>query len=277
MKSASAGMIAALAAEVSTLATCWKITRRDAVVLGFTTHIDDLVIDGVTYLADTGAYSPTVVQTAAGMSVDSVDVQSVIDSSAITEDDLRAGRYDYARVEIFQVDYTNTAAGALRLRTGITGEVSEDGITFTAELRGLLQFLQQSIGRYYGKRCDADLGDTRCGVALGPLTVASSVASVASQEQFTGGMAPARHGGLLTWTSGLNAGLSVEIKAVSGVTIALALPTWHPISIGDSYTASPGCDKLRSTCRDIYTNMANFRGFPDIPGPDKANAYPDAK
>lgn len=34
--------------------------------------------------------------------------------------------------------------------------------------------------------------------------------------------------------------------------------------------AVPGgvCDKRFSTCRDVFSNVANFRGFPDIPGED---------
>jgi hypothetical protein len=33
---------------VTTLSTYWRITRRDSVVLGFTDHLRDLEIDGVT-------------------------------------------------------------------------------------------------------------------------------------------------------------------------------------------------------------------------------------
>jgi hypothetical protein len=36
-----------LADEVTTLATCWKSTRRDGAVLGFTDHLRDLELDGV--------------------------------------------------------------------------------------------------------------------------------------------------------------------------------------------------------------------------------------
>jgi hypothetical protein len=42
---------AALVSEVTTLATSWKITRRDGVVLGFTDHVRDLDVEGVTYKA----------------------------------------------------------------------------------------------------------------------------------------------------------------------------------------------------------------------------------
>ena len=41
-KTISSGLAQHLAGQVTTLATCWKITRRDGVVLGFTDHVLDL-------------------------------------------------------------------------------------------------------------------------------------------------------------------------------------------------------------------------------------------
>ena len=43
-----------LAGEVTTLATCWQITRCDGEVLGFTDHVRDPEVDGVTYEAASG-------------------------------------------------------------------------------------------------------------------------------------------------------------------------------------------------------------------------------
>ena len=37
-----------------TLARCWRLTRKDGVVLGFTDHDRDILFDGVTYAAGTG-------------------------------------------------------------------------------------------------------------------------------------------------------------------------------------------------------------------------------
>src|ERR687897_444924 len=48
MKTISAGLAQHLAGEVTTLATCWKVTRRDGVVLGFIDHVRDLALDRVT-------------------------------------------------------------------------------------------------------------------------------------------------------------------------------------------------------------------------------------
>ncbi len=54
MKTISAELQAHLASENVTLATCWKLTRTDSVVMGFTDHDRDLVVGAVTYVAATG-------------------------------------------------------------------------------------------------------------------------------------------------------------------------------------------------------------------------------
>jgi hypothetical protein len=50
MKSISSALAQHLTGEVTTLATCWQITHRDGVVLGFTDHDRDLEVDGVSKL-----------------------------------------------------------------------------------------------------------------------------------------------------------------------------------------------------------------------------------
>jgi hypothetical protein len=69
MKSISTALAQHLAGEVTTLATCWQITRRDDVVLGFADHVRDLVVDGVTYRAASG-YTRTAIRGTADLAVD---------------------------------------------------------------------------------------------------------------------------------------------------------------------------------------------------------------
>ena len=54
MKTISAAIAKHLVGEVTTLATCWMIIRRDGVVQGFTDHIRGLEVDGVTDTAASG-------------------------------------------------------------------------------------------------------------------------------------------------------------------------------------------------------------------------------
>jgi len=88
----------------------------------------------------------------------------------------------------------------------------------------------------------------------------------------------ALNGGLITWLTGNNSGMSMEIKTYTQTTedILLWLEMPFAIQVGDTFTYAPGCDKTRETCYFKYNNILNFRGFPDIPGMDQYLYYPDA-
>lgn len=78
--------------------------------------------------------------------------------------------------------------------------------------------------------------------------------------------------GVVTWVTGANAGLSMEVKAYVPGQITLALPMPYPISDGspsDTFTITAGCDKSLTTCRDRFANVVNFRGEPYLPGTDR--------
>jgi uncharacterized phage protein (TIGR02218 family) len=276
MKSVSGGLAAHLALETTTLCTCWKVTRTDAAVYGFTDHVVDLVIGGVTYAAQTG-YTPSAVQTSAGFEVDNLSVLGVLDASIVTPADLRAGRWDFAAVEIFKVNYRDLTQGTLKLRKGTLGEVRHGRLRFEAELRGLAQRLAQALGRVYTPACDADLGDARCAVDLGVFsggTISGSLTAVSSKVGVTDASivqaAGWFTGGKITLTSGQNSGLAVEVKShATGGVLTLQEPMPYLPVVGDTYTMTAGCDKSLATCRDKFANVVNFRGHAFLPGVDR--------
>ena len=281
MKTISSALAQHLAGEVTTLATCWKITRRDGVVLGFTDHVRDLEVDGVTYKAASG-YTRTAIRGTADLAVDNLDVESVFSDDGITEEDLRAGRYDFAEVRMFLVNYQDLGQGILKLRRGWLGEVTiRDGM-YVAELRGMTQRLQMTVGEVYAPDCAADLGDARCGVDLAALEESGAVDTVTSATAFETTLVQATgwyDGGELTWTGGANAGQTVAVRSWDAATgtLTLFLPALYPMQAGDAFTIRPGCDKSFATCQAKFDNAVNFRGFPHVPGTDQVLSYPDAQ
>ena len=111
-KTISSALAQHLAGEVTTLATCWKIVRRDGVVQGFTDQVCDLEIDGVTYKAASG-YTRTAIRSTADLAVENLDVESVFAGDGITEEDLRASKYDFAEARMFLVNYEGPGQGIL--------------------------------------------------------------------------------------------------------------------------------------------------------------------
>lgn len=273
MRTISVALASHLAGEVLTIATLWKVTRVDGTVFGFTDHDQDLTVSGTTYDAETG-YTRSAVRASLGLQVDNLEVQGVLDASSITADDLRAGIWDYATVEVFLCNWADLTQGTLQLGKGRIGQVKSGRNTFTVELRGLSQHLQQTVGRLYMPTCDADLGDSRCGVVFSPDTgVPGTVTGVTSRRVFTAsGLGALADGyfdyGKLTWTAGNNNNQSMEVKTYlnSGGAITLQLQMGKDIQVGDTFGIFAGCDKTFSTCGTKFSNAVNFQGFPHLPG-----------
>lgn len=277
MKTISSELAQHIAGEVTTLATCWKLTRRDESVQGFTDHDRDIIFDSVTYKAATG-FSPSAVANSANLQVDNLDVEGMLAAEGITETDILAGIYDFAEIEIFQVNYADTTQGILKLRRGWLGEVSLTRQHFVAEVRGLTQLLSQDIGEYFSPSCRAGLGDARCKIDMEDHTVIGSATGISSRGSLTDSARSEDSalftGGKITFTSGANDGLSMEVKEYiyrsgTGGLISLALPMPHSIAPGDSYSLQKGCDKTIHTCHARFDNVANFRGEPHVPGLDR--------
>ncbi len=283
MKTLPAGLQDHLNGGATTLCWCWKIVRNDGATQGFTDHDEDVLFDGTTYEASSG-FTASEVDSALGLSVDNLTVTGALSSAALNEADLAAGRYDNAQIEIWRVNWMNTAQRVL-MRKGTLGEVKRGKTAFEAEVRGLAQALNQSVGRVFGYSCDADLGDARCTVDLADpaFNGAGAVAGVGDNrriavsglEAFADGWFS---GGKLTFTSGANSGVAMEIKrhavAAGQVSIELWQSPSEAIAVGDAFKVTAGCDKQFSTCKAKFNNAANFRGFPYMPGNDAVTSYP---
>ncbi len=174
MKNISTTLRAHLEGECLTLAHCWKITRRDSVVMGFTNHDKDLIVEGITYEAATG-FTPTSIDSQATLAVDNLDVEGMISAGNITEQDILAGKYDFAEVEIFVVNYEDLSQGSIALRRGWLGEIELRNKQFIAEVRGLTQRLSQHIGELYSPMCRAQFGDGKCGINAALYQVSGTV------------------------------------------------------------------------------------------------------
>ncbi|MEA2898974.1 MAG: hypothetical protein QOJ84_4589 [Bradyrhizobium sp.] len=279
MRPIPSALQAKLDSGVTTLARCWKVSRRDGGVMGFTDHDRDLVVGGVTFRAGTG-FSSSEAASRFDLSVDGAEISGALADDSLTDADLAAGRYDAALVETWLVDWSEPSLNVLTAR-GTLGEVRREGQAFVAELRGLADLLSQESGRLYTARCGADLGDARCKVDLSnpALRGTGAVGAVEGTSIFlASGLDGFADGwfslGWLTWTSGANNGLASEIKQhrLARLTLWQAMP--EPIATGDAFTVTAGCDKSFATCRARFANTDNFRGFPQIPGNDFLLASP---
>lgn len=282
MKSLPAALQAHLDEGTTTLAWVWRITRTDGLTFGFTDHDRTLSFDGTEFEPDSGL-TASEVRSSSDLAVDAQDAEGVLTSDRITETDILDGRWDNAAVEVWRVNWADTSQRVL-MRRGAIGQIRRGRLAFVAEIRSLAHVLGQTVGRTFQGNCDAALGDTRCGVNVEapPFRGSGAVIDMVRDRAFTAsGLGPFAAGwfafGLVEWTSGANAGRRVEVLAhelVDGVAILTLLEApVRPITATDTFIIRAGCDKRIGTCGAKFANVANFRGFPHIPGQDTILRY----
>ena len=282
MKSLPPALQAHLDEGTTTLAWCWRITRADGVTFGFTDHDRTLSFDGTEFEPESGL-AASEVRSGSDLSVDAQDAQGVLSSDRITETDILDGRWDAAVVEVWRVNWAASAQRVL-LRRGAIGQIRRGRLAFVAEVRSLAHLLGQTVGRTFQATCDAALGDACCGVNLEAPTFkeTSAVIDVLRDRAFTANSLGAFAAGwfafgIVEWTSGANAGRRVEVLShglFDGVVILTLLEApVRPIMATDAFVVRAGCDKRIATCGTKFANVANFRGFPHIPGQDAVLRY----
>ncbi|WP_181708737.1 DUF2163 domain-containing protein [Chthonobacter rhizosphaerae] len=277
MRTFPAALAAHLAGEATTLAHAWILRRTDGAVLGFTDHDRTLTVAGVPCEPAAG-FDRSAATAHAGFAVGDEEVSGALTSDRITDRDLAAGLYDGARVEVHLLDWRNPATAVL-VRAGTIGDVVRADGAFRAEVRGPAHALEQPSGRLFGRTCDAELGDARCGVALGPWRSAAVVAEADGPGRIrvsgVDGLPAGRFGGgSVRVTAGPLAGWRTTVAAHDAGDAGVWLALWPALpavpAAGTALELTAGCDKHFSTCRDRFGNGANFRGFPHMPGNDFA-------
>jgi len=268
---------------VTTLCRAWEIKRKDGTRFGFTDHDVELSFEGLSFKPDTGLSAMALQQTT-GLSVDNTEAIGALSDTAIKESDIDAGRFDGAEVTAWLVNWANPSQRILQFRGNI-GEIRRAGGAFQAELRGLTDMLNRPVGRVYQRPCGAVLGDKTCRVDLATDAhhIKIAVKEIENERVF-------RFSGLdvysQTWfergrldvLSGDAIGLSAAIKVDRAVGSLREITLWEPlradVQVGDDVRLTVGCDKRFETCKNKFSNIVNFGGFPDIPEEEWMMVHP---
>lgn len=166
MKTVSAGYETYV--ETATSRRDWrfiKLERTDGEVFGFTNGDREREIEGVTYVP---GFKPFAVQTGTDMQPGNTSADGGLSSAGITEEDIKAGRWDFAYWEYFTAKWDNLALGTEPELSGYLGTISRGRTRFETELNDLFALFNQQIGRLIQAPCDDDLGGPRCKVRLDP-------------------------------------------------------------------------------------------------------------
>lgn len=271
-------------------ASLFSITRVDGEVFRFTNAAEALVgPDGYTY-TPAGGGDISAERREAGQRERNKDFLGIITSDAITDEDLRQGRYRNALVEERVVDWKYPWFVELDYSRYWVGETRWTGVWWEVQLSGVGRYFAIRTGDVVSRDCAKDFGGKGCFFALEARTLRGvTVASVSvDRRQITAVLADDSEfnsvdayyeRGFIQWHTGLNWGLVSTIKkhtAETGNTHSLTfdLKTPSSISVGDIFDISAGCRHTPADCK-LRENFDNYGGKLHVPGTDKALETPD--
>lgn len=225
-----------------------------------------------------------------------IDLSAYYAATVFTRDELQSGKWDGASVYLFATDYAAPIEDEEAIELFTLGRVSEDDDQFVAELIGLQDKLNHSIGRVITAQCGKVFADTHldgeptgstdhyyCKVAAASYTVTGTITSVDDATTFyDSARAEADDyfgNGEIIFTSGDNAGLSrrtVSTFLNSGGKIVVNYPFHNTPEVGDAYQMIAGCRKRYSEdCVTKFSNGTDFGGYPHVPVKSKAEQRGD--
>ncbi len=290
MKTLPAGMQTDLDDGGTFHCQAYKVKRTDNVILGFTNHDKPLTFEGVTFEPDAG-HTPSTLEQSTGMNIDDLDAFGFLQSDKIKADDIVSGFYDGAEITVYRVDWTDVTKFVIEFK-GTIGNISRGRLAYMAEVRSLSHHLNQPTGRIHLYTCDVLLGSKKCGVDLSgtsplghPYTVhGAPVSSVIDRLSFVATVTSLSSTpdewftrGHITWTSGNNTKIKMEVKVHkvtgSNATITLWEPMPFDIQATDTFNIVAGCDKTIEMCKAKFDNVVNFQGFPRMPNQDSVLVF----
>jgi uncharacterized phage protein (TIGR02218 family) len=277
MKSVSAALITLLAGNQFIFADLYTITTITGGVFRYTNADIDLTVSGNAFLSTGPRIKRGQTRTIVGLEVDTLELTLYADTTNLIGgvpilQALQNGALDgaYVKLErVFMATWGDTSAGTIILFTGRVSEAQFSRTEANVKIKSDLELLNVQMPRnLYQPSCLHTLFDSGCGILKSSNAHANTVASGSTKSLLICGSAiPASFydQGTVTFTSGLNNGVTRTIKSNSAGAINLSYPLQAAPSAGDTFNAYPGCDKTQSTCTNKYGNVANFRGFPYIP------------
>lgn len=254
--------------QLDTIATFWRIYRRDGTMLGFTSHDRDLVFGGVRHRSTPGMV-PAALRLSADIANDSAEAEGALSHDSIRAEDLAAGLYDEAAIEIGAIDWSSLEHHTLY--SGQLGQIEDNEHQFSAELRSAKHLLEQDLVPRTSPTCRAEFCGRGCGLSSPRYTTHAQLAEIDldfNRVRFEGIDTALFSEGQLRFYGGPQTGLVFGIVDADANWLAVDRPLVRGTAPGTRAELREGCDHTIATCASRFGNAANFRGEPFLPGND---------
>jgi uncharacterized phage protein (TIGR02218 family) len=271
MKYASPSLISYLAANDEFLmADLYRITLQTGQVFRWTDADTNLTYQGNFYTAavDNGG-EPVLergeISNTRGLKVSTMDLTLFCGQSAqilgvnVT---LAAhnGAFDNASVLVTRVVMPTwgdtTTLGGTILFDGLVEGVDLGSTEVVPHVSSLPTLLTVQMPRtLFLPACANTFGDASCGISIPALTVTGAVTAGSTTTAIKGAPGqPAQYyqQGVLSFTSGANAGTSVTVNSYDGTTITPVTPLPAQPAVGDTFTVYPGCPRSVAGCQQFW-------------------------
>jgi uncharacterized phage protein (TIGR02218 family) len=259
--------------ELDTVATFWRIYRRDGAALAFTSHNRDLTFGGLTHRAAPGMI-PAAIRLTSELSNDSAEAQGALHHDSIRAEDLAAGLFDEAVIAIGAVDWETLDHHTLY--TGQIGRIEDDENQFAAELRSSKSLLEQDLVPRTSPTCRAEFCGRGCGLSAARFTAVETAATIdpeTNRVRISGLNGEDYVDGRIRFMAGPQTGLVFGIIDADGDWLTLDRPLVAGTLPGTRTQLLEGCDHTIATCAGRFGNAINFRGEPFLPGNDLLSRY----
>ena len=255
----------------------WSIFTRTGVALYFSGGDVDVTLPDARSFVRGPGFKRSRIKLSAGLQVDKVDVTMFVTAahtvgSVPMAHHARAGGFDGAGVALDWAYFDEGGAyqGVMRKFAGTAGPAEVEPGQIRFEVRSEIALLQTMLPKeVYQPACLNQVYDSLC--ALNKPTWQASGAVTGTNGTLVwlqSGLAQANGYfdlGVLTFTSGVNAGLTRTVKAYAGGAFQFARPMLAVPTNGDTFIVRPGCDRTLATCTNKFNNRLRFRGFPFVP------------
>ena len=279
MKTISAPLRTLLDSGVFLMADALAITRASLValpVLYYTTYDQDFTYGGHVYKSSELIIHRSNVSWKNDLSVDSMEFDITPKNYTGFLADLKFGVFNNAQVELDRMFFapgpyssTPTPVGSILIFLGNIGDVEADRSQATITVNSFLERLNVPVPReVYQSSCVNPFGGYICRASSKTFNGTVLAVNGAQNNNLSINLYDALSlfvGGYVLWLTGANAGLSQTINYSLAGTMVLLEPMRYPIAPGDTFTVYTSCDHTVNYCANLYGNLANYKGFKNIP------------
>lgn len=155
---------------------------------------------------------------------------------------------------------------------------SWDGAQATLSCEPVLSSMRRiGLRRKYQRQCPHVLyqqGPGLCNVTRAAHSTTTTVTGISGTQLTVNALASKPYGGgFVEWTQPSGSVERRFITSFTGLQLKLS-QAFQGIAIGNTVTVSPGCDHTQATCNSVYSNGANYGGFPFIPNKNPFDGTP---